>query len=297
MAEARDYSDGPGVRAAGALATLVAGAILAAVIAYWVWQAVGPKPVRIAPRAPADPAATLIASGLFGGNAGPGVTVDSSATEVQGDARLLGTIAEDGGKGYAVFRVGSTPKVVAAGEAITGAATLVSVAPQSVIVREGGREHTLPLWSPRATTATQTAPPMEAPTTTSMPAPMRASSAVRTASAQSSTCAPPAGFAGPVIRLNAELLAGLREQPAAWTSLLAGSADGLVVRASGGYAAMLGLSAGDRIEQANGVALRSPDDVASAVLRPLSESQGVRLRGTHDGTQRDVWVASATCAG
>lgn len=304
MAEARDYSDGPGMRAAGALATLVAGAILAAVIAYWMWQAVGPKPVRIAPRAPADPVATLIASGLFGGSASPGVAGDAPAAELQGDVQLLGIIAEDGGQGYALFRVGSTPKVVAAGEAITGAATLVSVAPQSVTVREGGREHGLPLWPPRATTSpttmtTRTAPPLAASTA----GPMRtasavsASSAVRAASAQTSTCAPPAGFAGPVIRLNAELLAGLREQPATWSSLLAGSPDGLVVRESGGYAAMLGLAAGDRIEQANGIALRSPDDVASAVLRPLSESQGVRLRGTHDGAQRDVWIASATCAG
>ncbi|HEX7328539.1 MAG TPA: type II secretion system protein N [Casimicrobiaceae bacterium] len=311
MAEARDYSDGPGMRAVGALATLVAGAILAAVIAYWAWQALGPKPVPIAPRAPGDPVATLIASGLFGGSAGPGAAGDAPAAELSGDARLLGIIAEDNGKGYALFRVGSTPKLVAVGEAVTGAATLVSVAPQSVTIREGGREHSLPLWTPRATTTTQTGTPMAtsmaAPASTSsavrtpsdfdVASAVRAASAVRTASAQSSTCAPPAGFTGPVIRLNAELLAGLREQPTAWTSLLAGSPDGLVVRASGGYAAMLGLTAGDRIEQANGIALRSPDDVASAVLRPLSESQGVRLRGTHDGAQRDVWVASATCAG
>lgn len=295
MAEARDYSDGAGMRAAGALATLVAGAILAAVIAYWMWQAVGPKPVRIAPRAPADPVATLIASGLFGGSASPGVAGDAPAAELQGDVQLLGIIAEDGGQGYALFRVGSTPKVVAAGEVITGAATLVSVAPQSVTVREGGRERSLPLWSPRATTSPPTTAPAAASSATSAAASMAAP--VRATSAQSSTCAPPAGFAGPVIRLNAELLAGLREQPAAWSSLLAGSPDGLVVRESGGYAAMLGLAAGDRIEQANGIALRSPDDVASAVLRPLSESQGVRLRGTHDGAQRDVWIASATCAG
>ena len=33
---------------------------------------------------------------------------------------------------------------------------------------------------------------------------------------------------------------------------------------------MLGLKKGDRLEQANGMALASPDDVVGAVLRPLA---------------------------
>jgi PAS domain-containing protein len=282
MAEARDYSDGPGLRLAGAmatLATLVAGAVLAAVVAWWAWQLFGPKPVHIAPRAPDDPVATLLASGMFDGSAGTVAAGGAETTALSGDAQLLGIIAGHEGDGYALFRVGSAPKLVAAGEAITGSATLVSVSPRSVTVREGGRERDIALW-PRVAPAVRGAQPVASAAPPVTP-----------------TCAPPPGFAGPVIRLNAELLGGLAGQPSAWSTLLAGSPDGLVVRASGGYAAMLGLSAGDRIEQANGIALHAPDDVASAVLRPLTENQGVRLRGTHDGHEREVWVASASCAG
>lgn len=287
MAEARDYSEGPGTRAMAAAATLASAAILAAVVAYWAWQILGPVPVRIAPRAPPDPVATLIASGMFGGAPGTGVTADTTPTLLPGAERLLGIIAETGGNGYALFRVGSTPKLVAAGDAITGATILVAVAPDSVTVREGGRERTLALWPPVSSAATSRAagetrggPPV-----------------VRIASARDTACAPPAGFAGPVIRLNSELLGGLRDQPAVWSTLLASSPDGLVVRNSGGYAAMLGLAAGDRIEQANGIALHSPDDVTSVVLRPLTENQGVRLRGTHQGAPREIWIANAACAG
>lgn len=300
MAEARDYSDGPGMRWVGAVATLAAGALLAAVVAGWAWQLLGPKPVQIAPRAPGDPVATLLASGIFGGGAGPVAETDAPAAALEGDVQLLGIVAGDDGRGYALFRIGATPKLVAAGDAITGSATLVSVAPQSVTVREGARERSLPLWSRGPIAAPAASSPAGAGES---PAPrIRSSSSgprqvANASSATTSACAPPPGFAGPVIRLNAELLGGLAEQPAAWSALLAGSPDGLVVRASGGYAAMLGLTAGDRIEQANGIALHSPDDVASAVLRPLTDNQGVRLRGVHDGSERELWIASASCAG
>ncbi|MGH8801701.1 MAG: hypothetical protein ACREX6_05335 [Casimicrobiaceae bacterium] len=272
------------------MATLASAAILATVVAYWAWQILGPVPVRIAPRAPADPVATLIASGMFGGAPGTGVAGDTTPTLLPGAVRLLGIIAETGGNGYALFRVGSTPKLVVVGAAITGTTILVSVARDSVTVREGGREHSLALWPPVSSAATlRTAG--ETRQTRSGPA------VVRTASAHDAACAPPAGFTGPVIRLNSELLGGLRDQPAVWGTLLASSAEGLVVRNSGGYAAMLGLAAGDRIEQANGIALHSPEDVASVVLRPLTENQGVRLRGTHQGARREIWIACATCAG
>lgn len=286
MAEARDYSDRPGLRAASAVATLFAGALLAAVIAWWVWQLFGPKPMQIASRAPADPVATLLASGIFGGNTGGDTATDASPAAPAGDAQLLGIVAGDDGRGYALFRVGSTTKLVGVGDAITGSATLVSLTPQSVTVREDGRERSVPLW-PRRRPAVQG----------NSSAMRNAQQVTSAAAAPALACAPPPGFTGSVIRLNAELLGGLAGQPAAWSTLLAGSPDGLVVRANGGYAAMLGLTAGDRIEQANGIALHSPDDVASAVLRPLSENQGVRLRGEHDGKERELWIASANCAG
>jgi type II secretory pathway component PulC len=60
---------------------------------------------------------------------------------------------------------------------------------------------------------------------------------------------------------------------------------------------MLGLKAGDRIAQANGIALRVPDDVTSAVIRPLIANQGVRVIGSRDGAPQEVWLANVACAG
>jgi hypothetical protein len=47
------------------VATLLAMTVFAMVVAWWGWQAFGPAPVRILPAAPADPAATILASGLL----------------------------------------------------------------------------------------------------------------------------------------------------------------------------------------------------------------------------------------
>jgi type II secretory pathway component PulC len=57
---------------------------------------------------------------------------------------------------------------------------------------------------------------------------------------------------------------------------------------------MLGLTKGDRLAQANGIALQQPDDVIGAVLRPLAQSQPVRIGGSRGGQPRDVLVVNAT---
>ena len=100
-----------------------------------------------------------------------------------------------------------------------------------------------------------------------------------------------------MIRLNAELLAGLRSDTASWRALLTATPEGLVVTQNGGYAAMLGLRVGDRIARANGIALRHPDDIAAAVLRPLADNQGVRVSGTRQGAPQELWLANAACSG
>ena len=63
-----------------------------------------------------------------------------------------------------------------------------------------------------------------------------------------------------------------------------------------GFSAMLGLKAGDRIAQANGIALRSPDDVTSAVLRPLIANQGVHITGSRGGAPQELWLANVACS-
>jgi hypothetical protein len=63
----------------------------------------------------------------------------------------------------------------------------------------------------------------------------------------------------------------------------------LVVREGSALAAALGLAPGDRITQANGIALARIDDVVSAIVRPLLSSQPVRVVGTHAGKPAE-WV-------
>jgi hypothetical protein len=72
---------------------------------------------------------------------------------------------------------------------------------------------------------------------------------------------------------------------------------GLVVRSAEGFGAMLGLKTGDRLTQANGIALAAPDDVAAAIVRPLVANQGVRLIGARDGATQELWLANVACAG
>jgi len=79
--------------------------------------------------------------------------------------------------------------------------------------------------------------------------------------------------------------------------LLSPSGGGLVVRTDNGFGAMLGLKTGDRLTQANGIALSAPDDVATAIIKPLVANQGVRLIGARDGATQELWLANAACAG
>jgi hypothetical protein len=117
------------------------------------------------------------------------------------------------------------------------------------------------------------------------------------ASKASTKCNPPAGFKGEVVRLNVELVGGLISQPEAWRSMVEPRNGALVVRETAGFGQMIGLQEGDRVEQANGIALTVPDDVVGAVLRPLSANQPVRLTGKRNGQPRELWIANASCSG
>jgi hypothetical protein len=100
------------LRIIAGLTTLVAMAALAMVVAWWGWQAFGPAPVHMLPAAPADPAATILASGLLAApGAAPAVTTPSKdESTLAGDTRLLGIIAEQDGRGFALFRLPSGPR-------------------------------------------------------------------------------------------------------------------------------------------------------------------------------------------
>ena len=277
------------MRAVAALATLVAGCALALVVAYWGWQLFGPAPAWIGTPAPANPAATIVAANLFGGDATAATSRAARGDGVlAGDVRLLGIIAEPRERGYALFRLPSGPKVVAPGEEITSGATLVAVHADAITVRDGAGERRLPL---------RTDVPSPAPRSPTSSPLARAGAPGAARSAAVASCAPPTGFEGGVVRLNAELLGGLATDAAPWRALLAPADGGLVVREDGGFGAMLGLQSGDRLAQANGIALTVPDDVTSAVIRPLIANQGVRLLGSRGGATHELWLANVACAG
>jgi hypothetical protein len=264
------------------LATLAAGALLALLIAQWAWRWFAPTTSPVAaPGATSADAAAIVAAAPFG-RARPGLSAPGAASlppaggSAAGDMRLLGTFAGSAGDGYALLRLSDRGAVlVKTGQDITGGVTLEAVHPDAIRIRSATGYRDIELRQ-----SLPSAPPSAAP------GPRVASAATR---APRPGCGPPAGFAGPVYRLNAELLTGMGARPESWTAMLAPAGGALAVRDETGLAAMLGMKAGDRVAQANGIALASIDDVLTAVVKPLVASQQVRLTGSRDGQPRE-WL-------
>lgn len=271
-----------GWRIASWIATAIGIVLLGYVIALWGWRWLGPPPAVVAPPAPPErwtPA--IVAAPLFG-RAGAPQPVDSGApATLQGDTRLLGVFAEADGAGYALFRVPDRgPILVKAGAEIASGVTLVEVRPSGVRIRDHGEARDIELRT--ASSAAGAAP-------------------AKTAAPRGATrvaCAPPPGFKGPVYRLNAELLTGVASRPESWQALLAPVAGGLAVRDGSGFAMMLGMKTGDRMTQANGIALTGIDDVQVAFVRPLIASQPVRVAGIRDGKPSEwLFLNAGACPG
>jgi hypothetical protein len=174
---------------------------------------------------------------------------------------LLGVFAGRDGTGHALFRIAERgPVLVRAGEEIARDVTLEEVRPDGVRIRDHGEMRTLGL-------RTMAVPPK----------------AAAGRGATSLACAAPPGYSGPVYRLNAELLTGIAARPEGWRDLLTPAAGGLAVREGSALASMLGLKPGDRVAQANGIALAGIDDILVAFVKPLIASQPVHVAGTRDG--------------
>ena len=275
------------MRVVSALATFVAATVLACVVAYWGWQLFGPPAIRIAPPEPTNTAATIIAANLFGSDAEHSPSAASSGAVLGNDMRLLGIIAEQGHAGYALFRGANGPKLVARGQEIASGVTLVAIDASAVTIRDGAGERRLMLRAEGAGAD-------RAPSRTSAVA---SRSTVPATARTLAACSPPAGFHGAVVKLNTELMSGAGAESVQWNRLLAPINGGLVVREDNGFGAMLGLKVGDVITQANGIALSVPEDVTSAVVRPLTSNQGVRLIGARNGVTQELWLANVACAG
>ncbi|MFO1302779.1 MAG: type II secretion system protein N [Burkholderiales bacterium] len=271
-----------GARLLAMAAALASGAVLATVVAYWGTRALAPAPVHIPPAAPADPVAAILASGLMrapAAAAAPQAEAKKDET-LSGDARLLGVFAERDGRGYALFRLPTGPKLVAQGQDIAQGAKLVAVRPDGITIRDAGGERGVAL---------RGEPP---------PKPAPANATVAAKSARNPACMPPPGFKGTVLRLNAELFQGIVNKPETWTAMVTPDQGALAVRDDSGFVTMLAMKKGDRLLQANGIPLSAPEDVVGAVLRPLASAQSVRVTGTRDGQPREWLLLNAgTCPG
>jgi hypothetical protein len=255
---------------------LVSLALLALVLAYWGWRWFSPTPVRLPPNAPQGELVQQIgAARVFGTPATAARTAEPGGAS--GDLRLLGVFAEQSGRGYALFRGTRGALFAGAGTDVVPGVRLESVRPDGVTLVENGTRRELAL---RAVAAPPTA---------------RAAVVAR---AKSLACATPVGFAGQIVRLNAELLTGMIKAPDAWKALVQPGAGGLIVRDQSGFAGMMGLRSGDRLERANGIALAVPDDVAATVLQPLTRSQSVAVSGIRDGKmQQWLYFNAGACPG
>ena len=268
--------------AAGLLAALIAATLVATVAAYWGWRWFGPAspPVSQWPAPEIAPTTALALSPPFGAarNGSVAAAPGPSPVATAAGTRLLGVIAERDGGGQALFRLpDGTARLVSAGSRLSDDATLVAVRPDGVTVRDGGGERVIPL---RAAGA---------PAATKLPV---------AAAARSSACTIPRDYRGAVVRLNAELLQGLIGEPNVIRTVVDAQDGALVVRDETGLAAMLGLRKGDRVTQANGIALRAPEDVVISILRPLAANQSVRVQGTRGADAREFLIVNAgVCPG
>lgn len=269
-------------RLLGGIALAAACMLLAAVLAQLVWRALLPTPAAVGLPPLPDTLAPLFAvsppfgsPGAVSSSAGP---VAPPVATLQGELKLLGVFAGQGGGGQALFRMPDRgPVLVAPGQEITSGVKLVAVYADRVRVDDRGETRDI-LLRPAGTGA-------------AIPGPAPVAAAAR---ADRSGCAAPPGFTGSIYRINAELLSGMAAQPESWKPALEAARSGLSVRDAGGFAAMLGLKVGDSLREANGIALTATDDVLAAIVKPLQANQPVRVRGARGGVDLDFLLVNAS---
>jgi hypothetical protein len=131
----------------------------------------------------------------------PPAEAKKEESTLTGDTRLLGVFAERDGRGYALFRLSSGPRLVGQGQEIAQGATLVAVRPDGITIRDAGGERRVALRG-------------EPPPKTRR---LRRSAAK---SSRNPACVPPPGFKGAILRLNAELFQGIIGKPESWAAIV-----------------------------------------------------------------------------
>lgn len=264
-------------RAAAWMATVLAALALALALAHWGWRLFGPVSPALPPQEMPDRfAPSIVAAPLFGRADVPAAAVSSAP--LQGETRLLGVFAERNGEGYALFRLADRgPVLVRTGQDVAKDVRLEAVHNDGVRIRDHDEARDIVLRR-QAVVATAAAPDRAR------------------AVAKRTACAAPPGYQGAVYKLNAELLTGIASQTDSWKALLVADNGGLSIRDNSGFSTMLGMRAGDRMTQANGIALGSVDDVLVAFVKPLLANQQVRVVGTRGGKPAEwVFVNAGAC--
>lgn len=297
-------------RVAVVLAILVGGALLAAALAYWGWRWFSPSVPPAPPAATSTSIDRLIAAAPFGRAEAPPPSAPTGPAPagpppgLPADARLLGVFAGRDGEGYALLRLPDVgPLLVRRGQDIVPGTRLDAVRPDSIdIIAAGGTREIVLRPDPAvgggaaAGSNAGARPPARGPAPSSAGPGGASGPSAQVAAAHNPACIPPAGFSGATYRLNAELLTGMAAQPQSWAALLAPKSGVLVVRDETGLASMLGMKAGDRLQDANGIALTTIDDVLAAVVKPLVASQQVRLKGNREGRTREwLFLNAGSC--
>ncbi len=120
------------------LASVAAGALFVAVVAYWAWAFHTPAPHASSPRPPAPPLSVALGATLFG----------SRPAQGGGDGvQLLGILAFDPQHAAAIVSVGGEPaRAVRLNGSVADATTLTEVRAHSIVVERNGvkREIALP---------------------------------------------------------------------------------------------------------------------------------------------------------
>jgi hypothetical protein len=264
-------------RAAAGIATALAALALALVLAHWGWRLFGPASPPLPPPETSERwTSTIVAAPLFGRVDAPAPV--ASAAPLQGDTRLLGVFVERDGEGYALFRLSDRgPLLVRTGQEVAKDVSLLSVRNDGVRIRDHGEVREITLRNQAKEPSGKGAE--------------RARANIARAA-----CTAPAGYKGAIYKLNAELLTGIASQTDSWKALLVVENGGLAIRDNSGFSTMLGMRAGDRMTQANGIALGSVDDLLVAFVKPLVANQQVRVAGTRDGKPAEwLFVNAGAC--
>lgn len=251
---------------------------------------VGPGPNQRQPQCATTSAST--ATPLFGSPSTAAATAaDVPVTRLAGDARLLGIIAGGDGAGYALFRFPDRgPVLVATGSEIAPGVILRAVNASGARIADRGQAREI-LLRPIGVT-----PPAAPNAALSRTPSNRPSPAAASGNSNNPACVPPGGGSTAPYRLNAELLTGIAAKPESWSDAFTAGHDGLAMREGNAFGTMLGMRAGDRAAQANGVPLRGADDVLVAMIRPLLANQAVRVTGLRDGRPIEwIYVNAGAC--